>query len=306
MACIFAGRMAGAGHEVWMITRWKEQADKIAKDGLKLMEQGRPDLLVHPRITLRPEDAAADGVSPELVLVACKTWQTEETLKYSLGIVGENTCVLSLQNGLGNEKILARYVDPERVFFGGASVAAEIPEPGTVQDVTNRNRKPLISLMPMSRVVDDRTDRIGGLFQSLGYDTDASLAAESWIWRKLSINCCCNALSAIAQVSNLVLSNDRDGFILLNQITAEVCAVANAAGVPFDYDELRSYIHTTLHNNRHYTSMCRDVHDRRPTEIDSINGAVVREGKRLGVPTPVNEALTRLVRLIENHYGERL
>lgn len=306
MACLFAGRMAQVGHEVWMVSRWKENVEKIGRDGLRLMERGRPDLVAHPRATLHPEDVTADGVRPELVLVSCKTWQTEETVKYSLGIVGENTCVLSLQNGMGNEEILSRYVKADNVFFGAASVAAEIPEPGTVQDFTNRNRSPLISLMPMNRVMDKRTARIGELFQSLGYDTDASPAAERWIWRKLCINCCANAVSAVAQISNRLLANDRDGFILLSRITGEVCAVANAKSVPEDYEDLRAYIHFTLYNNGHYTSMCRDVHDRRPTEIDAINGAVVREGKRLGIPTPVNETLTHLVRLIENHYGEQL
>ncbi len=81
--------------------------------------------------------------------------------------------------------------------------------------------------------------------------------------------------------------------------------MAGAKGISSDYEELRSYVHFTLYNKNHYTSMCQDVHNRRPTEIDAINGAVVREGKRLGVPTPVNETLTHLIRLIQNHYQER-
>ncbi len=150
MACLFAGRMVQAGHEVWMVSRWQEHVEKINRDGIRMLEQNMPALTLRPRATLRPGDVTADGVSPELVLVSCKTWQTKDTLRYSLDMIGENTCVLSLQNGLGNEETLAQYVNRNNVFFGSASVAAEIPEPGTVQDFTNRNRSPLISLMPMN------------------------------------------------------------------------------------------------------------------------------------------------------------
>jgi len=305
MACLFGGRMVQAGHEVWMVSRWRENVEKISRDGICLVEKDRPTLTLWPNATLCPGDVTADGISAELVLVSCKTWQTAETLRYSMDIIGENTCVLSLQNGLGNEKILAQYVNSNNLFFGSASLAAVIAEPGTVKEFTNRNRSPLISLMPMNRLIDERTARIGKLFQSLGYDTDASLNAETWIWTKLCVNCCANAVSAIAQLPNCLYSNDRDGFTLLNQITSEVCDVARAKGVDVNYEELRSFIHFTLYNKSHYTSMCQDVHNQRPTEIDAINGAVVQEGKRLGVPTPVNETLTHLVRLIQNHYEER-
>ena len=306
MACLFAGRMAHAGHNVWMVSRWSENVEKIKKDGIHIMEKDRPVLVSRPSATTNPGDVTADGAAPDLVLVSCKTWQTNETLRYSREIIGENTCVLSLQNGLDNDKALARHVNPNNVFFGGASLGAEIPELGIVQDSTNRNRSPLICFMPMNRIIDERTVRLGELFQSLGYDTDATLNAESWIWSKLCINCCANAVSAVAQLPNCIYSNDRDGFILLNQIAAEVSAVAEARGVPANYEELRAYVHFTLHNQRHHTSMCQDVHYQRQTEIDGINGAVVREGRRLGIPTPVNETLTHLVRLIQNNYNERL
>ena len=81
--------------------------------------------------------------------------------------------------------------------------------------------------------------------------------------------------------------------------------MAKAKGIDADYDDLRSYVHFTLYNQHHYVSMCQDMHNKRPTEIDTINGAIVREGKKLGIPTPVNETLMHLVRLISNHYADQ-
>ena len=81
--------------------------------------------------------------------------------------------------------------------------------------------------------------------------------------------------------------------------------MAQAKGIPLDYQETRAYVHATYYNQHHYVSMCQDIHNRRPTEIDAINGTIVREGRALGIPTPVNETLMHLVRLITKHYDDQ-
>lgn len=306
MACLFGGRMLQAGNEVWLVSGWKEQVEKIATDGLTLSEKDHEDVILHPHVTLHPEDVIANGAPyPDLVMISSKGYQTSRTVKNALPLIGPETRVLTLQNGMGNADAIAAYVPADRIFFGAASVASDAPAIGHVKDTTNRNRSPLISIIPYNHVEDPFCGELGKLFSSLGYSTEASVAAERFVWKKLSVNCCGNAIAGISQLANYIYSNDRDAFILMNQICAEVCAVANAKGIFMDYEETRAYVHFTYYSQHHYVSMCQDIHNKRPTEIDTINGYIVKEGKRLGIPTPVNETLMHLVRLISNHYADQ-
>ena len=305
MACLFGSRMLQQGHEVWLVSSWKEQVEKIAADGLILSENGHEDVVLHPHVTLSAQEAAADGVYPELVMISSKTYQTERTITNAMPLIGPETRVLTLQNGMGSAEIIAAKVPAERVYFGAASVAADAPALGHVKDTTNRNRTPLISITPMTRKDDPYCATLQALFTSMGYSTDASVAAEIFVWKKLCLNSCGNAIAGISQLANYVYSNDQDAFILLNQVCAECCAVAQAKGIPLDYQETRAYVHATYYNQHHYVSMCQDIHNRRPTEIDAINGTIVREGRALGIPTPVNETLMHLVRLITKHYDDQ-
>lgn len=305
MACLFGARMIQAGHEVWLVSGWKEQVEKIRSSGLVLSEKGQEDAVVHPNVTLHAGDAVSDGIAPDLVLISSKGYQTAHTVHSALEIIGSETRVLTLQNGMGNAETIAGFIPGDRIFFGAASVAADLPELGHVKDTTNRNRSPLISIIPFTRKMDDFGVKLGKLFQSMGYDTDASVAAEKYVWKKLCVNSCANAIAGISQLENSIFSNDQDGFVLINQVCAEVCAVANAKGIDLPYEETRAYIHFTLYNQHHHVSMCQDMHNKRPTEIDFINGAVVRMAKELGIPVPVNQTLLHLVHLISKNYASQ-
>ncbi|MCI6027010.1 MAG: ketopantoate reductase family protein [Oscillospiraceae bacterium] len=306
MACLFGGRMFQQGHEVWLVSGWKEQVETILQSGLVLSEAGRDDLVLHPHVTLHAQDVVAGGAGyPELVMISCKGYQTVRTVANALPLIGPDTRVLTLQNGMGNAEIIAERVPVEHVFFGAASVAADSHELGHVVDTTNHNRIPLIGIAPLSRREDPFCDVLEKLFVSLGYTTSASVASEQFVWKKLCLNSCGNALAGISQLSNHIFSNDQDAFILLNQICAECCAVAQAKGISLDYNETRAYVHATYYRQQHYVSMCQDIHNKRKTEIDTINGTIVRLGRQLGIPTPVNETMVHLVRLISNHYADQ-
>ena len=305
MACLFGARMLQTGNEVWLVSGWRDQVETINANGLTLVEKDREDVLLHPHVVYKAEDVIADGSYPDLVMISSKGYQTERTVKNALPLIGKESRVLTLQNGMGNADIIAKYVPAERVFFGAASVAADAPGLGIVKDTTNRNRTPLISIVPFTRRFDPYCAVLGELFTNMGYSTDASVEAEKFVWKKLCLNSCGNALAGITQLANYVYSNDQDGFILLNHLCAECVAVAQANGIPLYYDEIRAFAQATYYNQHHYVSMCQDVHNKRPTEIESINGAIIREGRKHGIPTPVNETMYRLIRLISNHYDDQ-
>lgn len=301
MACLFGGRMLLARNDVWLVSGWKEQVETIRENGLTLSQAGEEDISLHPHVTLDAAEAAADGY-PDLVLISSKGYQTERTIKNALPLIGPGTRVLTLQNGMGNADVIAQFVPAECIYFGAASVAADMPALGHVKDTTNRNRTPLISIIPYTRQKDPYCQVLQDLFESLGYSTKASPSAEKFVWKKLCVNSCANALAGISQLANYIFSNDPDGSIIMDQVCNEVCLIAAANGIDLDNAETRAYIHKTLHNQHHHVSMCQDMHNKRPTEIDTINAYVVREGKRLGISTPVNETLMHLVRLISRQY----
>lgn len=306
MACLFGSRLLLSGHEVWMVSEWAEQVEQIRRNGLVLSRDGTEDIVVHPRVTMRADEVVSDGAkAPDLVLISSKGYQTARTIRHALPLIGPESRVLTLQNGLGNAETIAESVPEDRLFFGAASVGADLSGLGHVKDTTNRNRSPLIGIVPYTRKPDPFCTVLAELFDTMGYGTDASVNAEPFIWKKLCINCCANAIAGISQLENAVFSNDPDGFTLISQVCAEVCAVARAKGIALPYEETRAYIHFNFYNQVRHVSMCQDIHNRRPTEIDSINGAVVRLGKAAGIPVPVNETLTHLVRLISRNYDSR-
>lgn len=305
MACLFGGRMCQLGHEVWLISNWKEQVEKIGKDGLLISEKGKENQVFHPGVAYKAEVSVADGVMADLVLISSKGYQTAKTLVNAMPAIGSETLVLTLQNGMGNGDAIAEVIPPDRVFQGAASVAADLETIGHVVDNTNHNRTPLINIMPYNRVDSPKCKVIEELFTAMGYSTWVEAAAEKNIWKKLAINASGNAIAAITQLANCDYNNDMDGFTLISQLCAEVCAVANAKGISLDYNETRAFIHRTYYNQSHYPSTSQDVHNRRMTEIETINGFVFKEGKALGIPTPVNETMLHLVKLITNNYDKQ-
>ena len=304
MACLFGGRMAQYGHETWLVSGWKENVTVISEKGIVLKEKDREDLVVKPYATLNASDVIADGVFPDMVLVSCKGMQTEATIKRALPIIGENTSVLTLQNGMGNADVIAKYVPESQIFYGSASIASDLLGLGLIKDTTNHNRAPLISMMPYNKTDSAALAQIGALFASFGYTTLAAPNTEKNIWTKFCLNCCGNALAGITRLSNDVYSNDRNGFIMLNLLCAEAVAVANAKGVDIDYNEMRAYMHATYYSQHHFVSMAQDIHNKMPTEIDTINGYLVKEARKFGISVPYNEAMVHLIKLISSHYDQ--
>ena len=128
---------------------------------------------------------------------------------------------------------------------------------------------------------------------------------EQYVWEKLCLNCCVNAPGVITRLNLMTLANDRNGFVLFDKIVQEVAAVAQANGVDVDYEHLRSFVHLAAHKSPHYASMLQDAHNKRPLELSTISGAIVKEGKKFGIPTPVNETIVLLTSLIGDHYEDQ-
>ena len=234
----------------------------------------------------RNADVAAefyDAPAPpaDIAIVLVKSWQTPRVAERIEKNLKPGGAVISLQNGLGNMETLGG-----RAYAGVTSEGATLVGPG---HVAHRGSGTTHIAAPES--VAESFRRAG--FDAYSCDPEK---AESLVWGKLAVNCGINALTALCGVRNGELLKRKSAAILMEKAALECAAVARARGVELPYiDPVAEARETARRTAENMSSMLRDVLRGAPTECDAINGAVAREGKRRGVPVPVNEALWRAV-----------
>ncbi|HTY62209.1 MAG TPA: ketopantoate reductase family protein [Acidobacteriota bacterium] len=275
MSCLFGARLAPCA-DVTLVDTWREGIDAIRERGILLEEQNG--------LRVAAVDAAYLGAplaSCELAFVLVKSWQTGLISKYLSGYLAAGGIAISLQNGLGNVEKLGHSAYP-----GSTSEGATLLGPGHVRA---GGPGPTYVVAP---------DWVVELLKSAGFEAYAcdSPKAASLLWGKLSVSCGINALTALLRVSNGELLRIPAAIGLMERAVLECSSVAQAAGIELPFAD--PVLHTKQIAERtaaNKSSMLQDVLRGAPTECDAINGAVVREGTRLGIPTPVNENLWQLV-----------
>ena len=298
MGSLFGGLLAEGGLEVTLIDPWKEHIECINRDGLKMLGFGGDRA-----ISVGATTNAADVKSADIVFVQCKAnfnAAAAESVRHLFG-ADTNTVAISFQNGLGNEEQLAEYFGEYRVLGGLTAQGANIEAPGIV-----RNHAELPSYIgEMSGGISERVRQIASLLSSAGLPTEASENISQDIWRKLMANIAISAVSGITglnigQIFNQHLA-DHASYAALE----EAIQVANAAGVALKTDEAHEILAKIAGPNGtpgNKSSLRVDIENERPSEIDYINGAVVKLGKKHNVPVPVNETLATLVHGLQAHY----
>jgi 2-dehydropantoate 2-reductase len=298
MGSLFGGLLAEGGLEVTLIDPWREHIECINRDGLKMVGFGGDRA-----IPVGATTDAADVKSADIVFVQCKAnfnAAAAESVRHLFG-ADTNTVAISFQNGLGNEEQLAEYFGEYRVLGGLTAQGANIEAPGVV-----RNHAELPSYIgEMSGGISERVRQIASLLSSAGLPTEASENISQDIWRKLMANIAISAVSGITglnigQIFNQHLA-DHASYAALE----EAIQVANAAGVALKTDEAHEILAKIAGPNGtpgNKSSLRVDIENERPSEIDYINGAVVKLGKKHNVPVPVNETLATLVHGLQAHY----
>jgi 2-dehydropantoate 2-reductase len=278
MACLFGARLSSVAR-VTLTGTWRDGIEAIRRGGIVVEEPG-------DRAAARPS-AVLWGQSTEpadLVLILVKALQTERVARRLESLLKPEGRALTLQNGLGNLEILgaraclgvtylgATQIGPGRVRAGGAG-PTWIAGPGWIAD----------------------------LFRRAGIQAEQGPAGrvDSMLWGKLAANCGINALTALLRIRNGELLDRPDAANLLRRAADECAAVARASGVTLPFpDAAERACEAARLTAGNFSSMLQDVLRGAPTECEAINGAVVRRGERLGVPTPVNETMLRLLRAL--------
>ena len=299
LGCAIGATLTEAGQDVWLIGRLGAQLDALRRDGL-LVEGASGRRTVPVRATANAEEVGR----VELVIVLVKSFQTVAAMTAALSLVGPDTAVLSLQNGLGHEELLAEVVGREHVLLGSTFAGGVLLGPGHVRaEIAGRRTwigEPTGPATPRTRAVAD-------LLSAAGLATTVSDDMATTRWNKLLVNV---ATGAIAAITGLTYGQLADQPLLLDTSAAavtEAMTVAAASGVRLSTDDPRQVWRQATDglSGDFKTSMLQSLERGRPTEIDVINGAVVRVGARHGVPTPVNATLVALVKGLEPAMDER-
>jgi 2-dehydropantoate 2-reductase len=288
------GTLARGGANVWLIDPFREHADAINAHGLRMLEGGVETVVKVTACT----SAIEVGVLADLVIVLVKSYHTRGAIRAAAPIIGPQTVVMSLQNGLGHEDILAEQVGRDRVMAGKTYVGGVLLGPGHV-------RAGLVGKETIIGELDgrltERARRIAETFNRAGILTQLSDNIMGTMWDKLFINVAGGGITAITRLTygglySLPVLED----CALAAIS-EGIAVAQAAGVRISItDPRRAWTMASAGLPPEFkTSMLQSMQSGGPTEVDYIHGSVVRWGARLDVPTPVNSAIVALVKGLE-------
>lgn len=287
MACLFANRLRAAGHRVKMLGSWREGLEALETDGVRLLDADGQQYKYPVQVTNDPGECAGT----ELALVLVKSYQTARAARQLAECLAERGVALTLQNGLYNKAILAQELGADRVALGVTTLGATLIEPGFVRTGGHG----IISLGEHPRILP-----MYSLLKSAGFDVHIVSDTDSLVWGKLVVNAAINPLTALLKVPNGYLLERVETRQLMKTLTDEAVRVAQIQGIRLPFENPVEYVeHVAGQTASNYSSMLRDVMRGGLTEIDSINGAVVRVGETWGVPVIVNQVMWRLVKSLE-------
>jgi 2-dehydropantoate 2-reductase len=281
--------------EVWAYDLSREHVDAINRDGLRL--SGAGDVVGRPQATADPSELPACDFG----IVATKAMHTDAAISATAHAFADG-CVATVQNGIGNEEVIARHV--QRVIRGTTFPAGKIVEPGHVQwDV--KGDTTLGPFEPQPAPLDE-VERLADACTRGGMPTHAVPDARGPQWRKVIFNASTNPIGALTGLTHGRVCEDPPLRRLVSGLVDEGKAVATAQGIQLDADPEDLIDHAARPDVAydHKASMLQDVEARRATEIDYLNGGIVRFGEEHGVPTPLNAAIWMLVKGLERSWAQ--
>ncbi len=291
---LFAANLAQLDDvEVWAYDLARDHVDAINRDGLRL--SGAGEVVGRLRAT-----ADSDDLPPcDFGIVATKAMHTAAAIEATASAFSRGS-VATVQNGLGNEEAIANHV--ERVIRGTTFPAGKYVGPGHVQwDVKGDTTLGPFEPKPAA---SEEIERLADACTRAGLPTRAVGDARGPQWRKVIFNAATNPVGALTRLTHGRVCEDPDLRRLVTALVDEGKAVAAAQGIELDADPEQLIDHAARRKVAydHKASMLQDVEARRPTEIDFLNGGIVRFGAERGVPTPLNRALWALVKALEQSW----
>jgi len=299
MGSLFASRFAGAGCETWVYDVWPEHVARIREFGLTV-RSGDAEEVIPMHATTDPREAGLADV----VLIFVKYNQTRQATRDIAQAIGPGTVVLTLQNGLGNVEQIREVIPQATLLFGFTTLTSELLGPGLIEaSYAGRGHTDVWSADGVS---DDACVATVDLLNRSGIDATVDPEIELHIWEKLVVNCCLNTLCAISGLSVGALVDRPETWTMLDGITDEIVAVAARKEIALTREEAHRFLRDVAEEARaHYPSMLRDIRAEKQTEIECLNGAVIREAERFGIEVPFNRFAYAMIRTLEETYAQR-
>lgn len=295
MGGIFGAWLSRGGAEVTLVDVAKPAIEAVNANGLTVEEKDGSTPVFRIPATDRPAD-----VGPvDLIVTFVKCYHTEAAIRAAEPMIGAETAVLSLQNGWGNAQGIADLIGEDRVLLGLTYHSGTLLGPGQV-------KHPAVGMTYLGELSGETTprlSRIDEVFRAGGFEITLTPTIIEEVWKKLCLNCAALPPSALLRCVASALVQMDETRTLIATILREVVAVANARGIPLDFQERFDFVTGSLGRaGQARASMLQDVEAGRRTEIEVINGAISAAGREAGIPTPVNDTLVQLVQALQAGY----
>ncbi|WP_159564329.1 2-dehydropantoate 2-reductase [Streptococcus halichoeri] len=287
MGCRFGYQISQTNHEVILLDNWAEHIAAIKDKGLTITGDVEDNVSLP---IMKPTEATREA---DLIILFTKAMQLPQMLQDIKGIIGQETKVLCLLNGLGHEDVIRHYIPVHNILMGVTVWTAGLKGPGHahLQGVGALN---LQSLDPANQ---EAGHQVAELLNQAKLNATYDDNVLPHIWRKACVNGSMNSLCALLDCTIGELFTSQDGLKMVNSIIHEFVTVGKAEGVELNEEEITTYVmDTSVKAAHHYPSMHQDlVQNHRKTEIDFLNGAVNAKGQKLGIETPYCRLITEMV-----------
>ena len=296
MGSVYAGLLASAGNEVWAIDTWREHIDAIRESGLRI-EGASGDRTVRLEATT---DTSEPGPC-DLVIIATKADGVASAAASIGPLLGDDTLVLTIQNGLGAAERICRHLPPDNVLLGVAGgFGASIRGPGHA----HHNGMELIRLGELGGGITERLERIGGIWRDAGFNVRCFDDINQLVWEKFVCNVTYSGSCTVFECTIAGVQGNEHAWQVASNCAAEAYAAGVAKGVRFSFDDPVAHVREFGRKIPHSRpSMLQDYLAKRPSEIDAINGMVPVVAREVGTAAPYNEVVTAIVKAKERAIG---
>jgi len=292
MGSLFGFFFLKAGKDVWLLDNDSELARHINDNGLCVEGISGKDRVLIPITTNVDEIKWGD-----IIIIFVKAYDTAKAILGAKPLIGHNSVVLTLQNGIGNLEEIAKAVEKKGVIAGTTAQGATLLGPG---HVLHAGRGETI-IGELNGKKTERLDKIRNFFESAGISTQITTDVTGLICSKLLINAGINSLTGITGLHNGELLDFEETGEIMHKTVDEAMEIVSQKRIRLVYENPREKVDSVCHATaRNISSLLQDLSKKKKTEIDFINGAIVREGDNGGIRTPINQALTHLIHFRED------
>lgn len=290
---VFGGYLSHGGVDVTLVDIWEEHVSRINDEGLLVERPDRDDVVIDVPATTDPEEIGAVDV----LFVFVKSYHTRTALESSGELFDEDTTVATLQNGLLNIDYISEYVPKSNIVGGATTIGSSTKGPGHVLHTGWGDTK-------IAGYDRERAEQVAQLLKKADVEVQTAEDPEAVIWAKQFVSVGIKPVAALTGLLDGPLSDHDESAAVMDRLVEEAIQVAKARGIPIDGNPVAETHHNCQINYETMSSMLEDVQNERQTEIDQINGAIVKYATEEDIDVPYNRMATNLIKAKEHSYAK--